>query len=88
MALQNKRTADSHSTGWQIWKLFLMLDSYKHPLRTYGDIAFRVFGGWAKHIVSILQSIQLIVNVGLIILSSGQGIYQINPKICKSSVKP
>jgi hypothetical protein len=63
--------------------MFLMLDSYKHPLKSYGDIAFRIFGGWARHIVNILQSIQLIVNVGLIIIANGQGIYQINSKICK-----
>jgi Transmembrane amino acid transporter protein len=62
--------------------MFLMLDSYKHPLKTYGDIAYRVFGGWAQHLVSILQSIQLLVNVGLIIIANAQGIYQINPKIC------
>jgi hypothetical protein len=63
--------------------MFLMLDSYKHPLKSYGDIAFRIFGRWARHIVNLLQSIQLIVNVGLIIIGNGQGIYQINPKICK-----
>ena len=71
------------STGWQLWKMFIMLDSYKYPLKTYGDIAFRVFGAPARHTVNILQSIQLIVNVGLIIIGNGQGIYQINPKICK-----
>ena len=63
--------------------MFMMLDSYKHPLKTYGDIAFRIFGTGARHTVNILQSIQLIVNVGLIIIGTGQGIYQINPKICK-----
>lgn len=65
-------------TGWQLWRMFLMLDSNQYPMKTYGDFAFRIFGSFARHIVNILQSIQLIFNVGIIIIGNGQGIWQIN----------
>jgi hypothetical protein len=65
-------------TGWQLWRMFLMLDSNQYPMKTYGDFAFRIFGGFARHIVNILQSIQLVFNVGIIIIGNGQGIWQIN----------
>jgi hypothetical protein len=44
-------------TGWLLWRMFLMLDSNQYPMKTYGDFAFRIFGGFARHIVNILQSI-------------------------------
>lgn len=65
-------------TGWQLWRMFLMLDSNQYPMKTYGDFAFRIYGKFARHIVNVLQSIQLIFNVGIIIISNGQGIWQIN----------
>lgn len=51
-------------------------------MKTFGDIAFRVYGVTARHIINILQSIQLIFNVGAIIIANGQGIYEINNNIC------
>jgi len=35
-----------------------------------------------RHLVNILQAIQLIFNVGVIIIQNGQGLYQINGNIC------
>ncbi|KAF2466790.1 amino acid transporter [Lindgomyces ingoldianus] len=69
-------------TGWQIWQMFLRLDSSIYPLKSFGDIAFRVYGSWARHSVNILQSLQLIFNVGVIVIQNGQGLYQINSNIC------
>ena len=69
-------------TGWQLWRMFLMLDSNQFPMKTYGDFAFRIYGTIARHLVNVLQSIQLIFNVGIIIIGNGQGIYQINSNIC------
>ncbi|KAF2788446.1 putative amino acid transporter [Melanomma pulvis-pyrius CBS 109.77] len=69
-------------TGWQIWRMFLRLDSVVYPLKSFGDIAFRVYGPWARHFVNFLQTLQLIFTVGLIVLQNGQGLYQINSKIC------
>jgi hypothetical protein len=69
-------------TGWQIWQMFLRLDSTVYPLRSFGDISFRVYGSWARHVTNILQSLQLVLNVGAIIIQNGQGLYQIDSSIC------
>ncbi|KAI4756212.1 hypothetical protein E4T52_11687 [Aureobasidium sp. EXF-3400] len=69
-------------TGWQIWQMFLKLDSDQYPMKTFGDIAFRAYGQVVRHLVNILQAIQLIFNVGVIIIQNGQGLYQINSNIC------
>ncbi|EJU03673.1 hypothetical protein DACRYDRAFT_93955 [Dacryopinax primogenitus] len=64
-------------TGLILWYLFCRLDSDRFPIKTYSDIAQRIFGGWARHICTVLQSIQLIINVGTICLSNGQSLSQI-----------
>lgn len=64
--------------GMQIWHLFMRLDSIKYPLTGYGDIAFRVYGRWARHTVNVLQSVQLFFNVGILILGKGQTIHQLS----------
>ena len=55
-------------SGYFLWQMFLKLDSDRYPLKTYGDIAFRVYGRVARHALNILQSIQLLFNVGLIVI--------------------
>lgn len=57
--------------------MYVDLDSDRHPLKTYGDLAFRVFGSWARHLVNVLQSLQLFFDVALLTLASGQGIAQL-----------
>ena len=57
-------------TGFMLCRLFCRLDSVRFPVKTYGDLAERVIGVWARHACSILQSIQLIINVGIICLVS------------------
>jgi len=72
-------------TGLILWRLFVRLDSERYPLRSYGDMAERLFGRAARHVVNILQSIQLVVNVATICLSNGQALSQItNAKLCFS----
>jgi len=72
-----------YSSGWQLWRMFLRLDSDRYPLKTYGDIAFRIYGFWARHTVNVLQSIQLLCNVGVIIIANGQGLSQVaKNKVC------
>ncbi|KAK3671610.1 hypothetical protein LTR78_008533 [Recurvomyces mirabilis] len=63
-------------SGWQLWRIFVGLDSTRYPLRNYGDLAFRVFGSWARYICNILQSFQFFLNVVLIIVSNGQALGQ------------
>ncbi|PCH34695.1 amino acid transporter [Wolfiporia cocos MD-104 SS10] len=65
-------------TGLLLWWLFLHLDSDTFPVKTYSDLAERIYGRTSRHIVSILQSIQLIINVGTICLSNGQSLSQIS----------
>lgn len=64
-------------TGLLLWWLFLKLDSDVFPVKTYADISERIFGRVSRHVVSILQSIQLIINVGTLCLSNGQSLSQI-----------
>ncbi|QSZ34052.1 hypothetical protein DSL72_005632 [Monilinia vaccinii-corymbosi] len=71
--------------GWQIWSMFLKLDSDRWPMRTYGDLAFRIYGAYARHVTNLLQSIQLLFNVGVIVISNGQGLSQMSKyKLCFS----
>jgi len=63
-------------SGIQLWQQFLGLDSTRYPMRSYGDLAFRVYGKYAKAGVNILQSFQFFLNVALLIESNGQGLAQ------------
>lgn len=58
--------------------MFLQLDSDRYPLRSFGDIAYRVAGRTARHTMNIVQSVQLLFNVGIIIIQNGQGLAQIS----------
>ncbi|TGO37010.1 hypothetical protein BHYA_0108g00060 [Botrytis hyacinthi] len=64
-------------SGWQIFNIFLALDSDKYPAKSYADLFFRVFGTWARHGINIAQCIQLLFTVSILILSNGQSISQI-----------
>ena len=65
-------------TGALLWHLFVKLDSDRYPVRTYSDIVERIFGRWARHCCTVLQSLQLIFNVGLLCLLSGQSLSQVS----------
>lgn len=65
-------------SGILLWKQFLGLDSDRYPVKNYGDLAFRIYGNWARHICNILQSLQFFLNVTLLIVSNGQGIAQLS----------
>ena len=45
-----------------LMQIFGALDSARFPVKTYSDLAERLLGKWARHIVTLLQSIQLIVS--------------------------
>lgn len=63
-------------SGMQLWKIFVGLDSTRFPMRNYGDMAFRIFGSYARILVNVLQSFQFFLNVSLLITSNGQGLAQ------------
>ncbi|KAG9239710.1 putative N amino acid transport system protein [Amylocarpus encephaloides] len=65
-------------SGMQLWKIFLYLDSDKYPMKSYADPFFRIYGRFARHIVNVFQSVQLILTVSALILSNGQSISQIS----------
>ncbi|KAF5373086.1 hypothetical protein D9758_001467 [Tetrapyrgos nigripes] len=73
-------------TGLILARLFCNLDSDVYPVRTYGDLGYIVLGPVFKRICDILQTLQLIINVGLICLSNAQAVEQIaaNNKFCFS----
>lgn len=63
-------------SGYLLWSAFLGLDSYQFPLRSFGDIGFRLYGPWMRYLFNVLQSIQLVLNVGLIVISNGEALSQ------------
>jgi len=65
-------------TGLILWRLFIRLDSVKYPLKSYADIAERIYGKTARHVCTVLSSVQLLVNVATICLSNGQALSQIS----------
>jgi hypothetical protein len=70
-------------SGWLLWKMFLGLDSDQYPMKTYGDIAFRLYGTLVRHTFNFLQSVQLLCNVGVIVVSNGQALSQVSKfKLC------
>lgn len=66
------------SSGYLIYNMFLGLDSDQYPLKTYGDLAFRLYGPIVRHGFNFLQSLQLLCNVGVIIVGNGQGLSQVS----------
>lgn len=59
------------------------LDSYQYPVKSYGDLAFRLYGQSARYVFNILQSIQLICAVALIIISNGEALSEVSKfKLC------
>ncbi|KIV85051.1 hypothetical protein PV11_00787 [Exophiala sideris] len=62
--------------GYLLWQVYLGLDSYEFPLRNYGDLAYRTMGNVARYVVNILQSLQLLLICGQVIIQNGMGISQ------------
>ncbi|EST05337.1 Amino acid transporter, transmembrane [Kalmanozyma brasiliensis GHG001] len=63
--------------GIMLWKLFMNLDSARYPVKTYGDLGERVVGWPIRYLFNALQTLQLIINVGLICLTNGQALSQV-----------
>lgn len=59
------------------------MDSYEFPLRSYGDMGYRLYGRWVRYLFNILQAIQLVLNVGVICVSNGEALSQaVKFKLC------
>jgi hypothetical protein len=61
-------------SGYLLWDAFLGLDSYQYPVRSFGDLGFRLYGPWMRYLFNFLQGIQLLLNVGLIVISNGEAL--------------
>ena len=74
-------------TGLLLWRLFVNLDSHAYPVKTFADLGERAVGStWFGVLCMILQTLQLIINVGTICLSNAQSVEQIanNHQFCFS----
>jgi hypothetical protein len=59
------------------------LDSYQFPARHFGDLAFRIYGHWARYLMNILEATQLLCNVAVIIISNGEALSEASKfKLC------
>jgi amino acid permease len=63
--------------GLILWRLYIHLDSDRYPVKTYADLGERIFGRSFRLMCTVLQSLQLIVNVGVICLGNGASLSQI-----------
>ncbi|KAJ7446688.1 transmembrane amino acid transporter protein-domain-containing protein [Mycena latifolia] len=64
-------------TGLLLWRLFIRLDSVRYPILSYADIVERIFGTRARRVSIVLQSVQLVVFVGIICLGNAQALVQV-----------
>jgi hypothetical protein len=54
------------------------LDSYEYPVRTYSDLAFRIYGSAARYLVLAFQAVQMLLNVAVILISNGESLSQVS----------
>ena len=52
------------------------LDSYEYPVQSYSDLAFRIYGSGARYLVLGFQSVQMLLNVSIILISNGESLSQ------------
>lgn len=52
------------------------LDSYEFPVKSFGDLGFRLYGQPMRWLFNVLQAVQLILNVGTLIVSNGEAFSQ------------
>ncbi|KAJ7785066.1 putative amino acid transporter [Mycena maculata] len=63
-------------SGYLLWDVFLGLDSYQFPVLSFGDLGYRLYGRWMRYLFNFLQGVQLLLNVGLIVISNGEALSQ------------
>ncbi|KAJ7657866.1 putative amino acid transporter [Mycena polygramma] len=67
-------------SGYLLWDIFLGLDSYQFPVRSFGDLGQRLYGPYMRYLFNFLQ---LLLNVGLIVISNGEALSQATKfKLC------
>lgn len=53
-------------------------DSDRYPLRDFGQAFFRVYGQPVRHVINVLQSLQMFMLVAVLILSLGGSVSQVS----------
>lgn len=62
--------------GWLLWQMFMGLDSFQYPVKSYGDLAYRTYGPIARYACVFMQTVILICQVGVILISNGEALSQ------------
>lgn len=65
-------------SGWYVWGVFMHMDSDRYPLRDFGQAFFRVFGSSMRHLINVLQSLQMLMLVAVLVSSNGGAISQVS----------
>lgn len=65
-------------SGYLIWRVFLGVDSFEFPAKNYGDLGFRVWGKYGRHITNIFQAVSLLFLVGQVTIQFGENISQVS----------
>jgi hypothetical protein len=65
-------------SGWYVWGVYMHMDSDRYPLRDFGQAFFRVFGQEVRHLINVLQSLQMFMLVAVLILSLGGSVSQVS----------
>src|SRR4051812_9532180 len=77
-------------TGLLLQRIYLTYDTEEYPMRTYGDLSEQVFKKYGRRVAftarsytAFFQSLQLLLNVAVLILGSAQAMYQMaNNSVC------
>ncbi|KAJ5624197.1 hypothetical protein N7510_000506 [Penicillium lagena] len=65
-------------SGYLIWRVFLGVDSYQFPVKNYGDLGYRTWGKYGRHVTNILQGVSLLFLVSSVTLVFGENISQVS----------
>jgi hypothetical protein len=66
-----------------LWQTFLRLDNAENPVRTWRDIGDRLCGPWFGHLITAMQSSQMMLGLAIVLLGNAQSLSQIvHFKLC------
>lgn len=65
-------------SGYLIWRVFLGVDSYQFPVKNYGDLGYRTWGKYGRHVTNVLQGVSLLFLVSSVTLVFGENISQVS----------
>lgn len=65
-------------SGYLIWRVFMGVDSHQFPVKNYGDLGYRTWGKYGRHVTNILQAVSLLFLVSSVTLVFGLNISQVS----------